>query len=101
MNFYNTVMLLAGANFVLCSGVVVVCLCRMNVMTHDSTARSWRAMYTLLQTAFAANGLQPIVFGEWPGFATVCMSAVVLLFLLLSSKAWRHGQVPSYAARSR
>lgn len=82
--------LMALANFALCGTAAVICLCRLVAMNPNTTSR-FIFRYALLLTAASASGIQPTLFGEWPGWADLLMTTALLVFLATSSRAWRGG----------
>lgn len=96
---YDTHMLLALVNLCLCAGIFAVCVQRIGVMTKHTTRLVWRAHYAVLMTCSALSGFSPVVFHEWPGFATIIMTTAFLA-ILLTSRQWKDG-VPWYARKNR
>lgn len=100
MTHWDTTLLLALANLVLCSAVGWTCLCRLSQMSATTTRRAYRGKYAVLVAAATASGFAPALFGEWPGAADLVMSAAVLLHLVAGRSAWLGG-VPDYALTHR
>ena len=94
MTWWDTVQLLAIANLGVCLGIIWTCICRLN----SNVCRRWlaaRMRYTLLLTAALAHGLQPVLFGTWPGIAGLIFAVGVLVNLLLGVQRWRSWTMPA------
>ena len=79
---------IALLNFFLCGGVFWSCVCRLN-SEHSKQHRRARARYVILLAGSMVHGLQPTLFGTWPGSGGTVFSAMVLAFLGLSMHRWR------------
>lgn len=79
----------ALANAVLCMGVVVISLCRLNKMTKAVLFRV-RATYAVYLNCALLSALQPL-WGEWPQWAALTMASALLFNLLMSSANWAGG----------
>jgi hypothetical protein len=88
--------LLALVNFALCSAIGWACICRIAVMSADTTRKTYRAAYAVVLVCASASGLAPILWREWPGPGQLAMSVAVLAVLALGVSSWRHGP-PTYA----
>ncbi len=79
--------LLAVTNWLICMAVAWACICRLN---SDICKRRLllRARYTLLLTGALASGLQPALWGEWPGIGDILFALTVLGSLLLNIQRW-------------
>lgn len=97
MNWSDVAHLVALCNYALCSAIGYVCACRFSVMSRD-TKPLFRAIYALLFTAATGSGFQPVLFGEWPGFADLIFAAAVLLFIGSGMRTWRSG-APAYTSK--
>lgn len=79
--------LLAVLNLSICLAIAWACICRLNSDVCKHLLRP-RARYTLMLTGSLASGLQPVLFGTWPGVGTVIFSAAVLAGLLINMVRW-------------
>lgn len=95
---YETLLLTAAVNALVCAGIVFVCFCRVGVMRRD-TKTVFRALYVLMGTAALASALQPITppFYSWPSLADIGSNAVLLFWLASGWSAWR--EAPSYTRK--
>lgn len=95
---YETLLLTAAVNALVCAGIVFVCFCRVGVMRRD-TKTVFRALYVLMGTAALASALQPITppFYSWPSAADIASNAVLLFWLASGWSAWR--EAPSYTRK--
>ena len=85
--------LLALANFLICTGIAWACICRLN----SEISRRFklaRARYTLLLAGSMACGLQPVLWGSWPDWATVFFAGCVLAGLAINVVRWYGTNVP-------
>ena len=81
--------LLAVANLAICLVIAWACICRLNSDVCKYLLRP-RARYTMLLAGSLASGLQPVLFGAWPGIGTVLFSASVLGGLLINVVRWTY-----------
>lgn len=81
--------LLAVANLAICLAIAWACICRLNSDVCKYLLRP-RARYTLLLAGSLASGLQPVLFGAWPGIGTVLFGASVLGGLLINVVRWTY-----------
>ena len=79
--------LLAVLNLSICLAIAWACICRLNSDVCKHLLRP-RARYTLMLTGSLASGLQPVLFGTWPGVGTVIFSAAVLAGPLINMVRW-------------
>ncbi len=79
--------LIALANAALCSVSAVILLCRLNAMG-DNVRISVQISHALGVGAMFGSALRPWIH-EWPGYASLLVSAYVLAELLASRTAWR------------
>jgi hypothetical protein len=86
----NTLYLFAMGNLVICAAIFFISICRLTAMNGDALYRV-RSEYTAYIAGALVCGLQPW-WGEWPQLGTLCMAGVLLIGLLCSGHAWRHGQ---------
>lgn len=98
MNWLDQHMLMALANLVLCCGIGAICVCRTAVMSHRTTRSLARAAYAAVACAATISGGSRWLFGDWPGWADLSMSAAVLLYMVSGMRAWRFG-LPDFASR--
>jgi hypothetical protein len=89
---------LAVANFVLCSAIGWICLCRISVMSGPSTLKRFRAKYVALLVAFTASGFSHMLFNELPNMPQFLVGVAVLFDLWAGATAWRSG-LPAHAKR--
>jgi hypothetical protein len=83
-------------NFLLCTGIGWVCLCRFAVMSAKTTRAMYRLRYVLILVAFCASGFSGLLFGERAGVSQVLVSAAVLVYMASGVSNWRNGP-PGYA----
>lgn len=93
---HELLVLLALANWIVCSGIGLSCVCRFAAMSRSTTRMSYRVSYALLWTAACASGWSPLLFREWPGPGQIAMAAAALYVLGSGLRSWRDG-VPEYA----
>lgn len=98
MNSHDAVHLMAFLNFAICTGIGWSCVCRLAMMSAETTKAIYRRKYEILFTAATASGFSPLLFGEWPGFAQLGMSLAALMMCIDSAKSWKHG-VPHQAMK--
>jgi hypothetical protein len=94
----NEIYLIALMNLVLCTASGFVCICRLNAMERRSRRVRWsvQAEYAIGLGAMIASAGRPLI-GEWPGYASLCVSVYVLWALLASRRAWRGDRAPDVA----
>lgn len=80
---------IALANLAVCMTIVFVCLCRLNKMDGSVLVRV-RSQYAVTLNCALACGWQP-VWGDWPGVATLAMSAGVLFYMSINARNWTGG----------
>jgi hypothetical protein len=88
---------LAGVHALLCLGIAGAVVCRLNV-THRGTRPDVRAQFAALFGGAVASGLQPVLWSEWPGWGSVTLAAMLLVYLVLGWQRWRHGAPPGTAS---
>lgn len=81
-------LLLLSINFLLCSSIGYISVCRLNMMGRNSDPRL-RAQFVLLFVGALAHGWEPVLFSSKPSLGGATLSAVVLAALLLSFRRWR------------
>jgi len=91
----NEIWLFSLANFALCAAVVVVSICRLNVMRTNVLWRV-RAEYAGYIGGAVASGLQPW-WSEFPKWGSISLAAALLLGLLCSGLAWKGDKPPDSA----
>lgn len=91
---------LAWVNFAICSAIGWACLCRVAMMSADSTLVRVRMGYTLLLVAAACSGLSPVLWNEWPGPGQITMALSALYVIGGGAQNWRAGP-PPYARTDR
>lgn len=84
---------LTALNFVLCSLWAWGSFSRLRQCDKEVLPRV-RLIYTGMLVAATASGFQLQLFGEHAGYADVCVSCVMVLFIALGARRWRYG-VPS------
>ena len=82
-------LIFAGANLVLCACIVVVCLCRLNLMNKKVLHRVRSEYAGYIGGAFV-SGLQPM-WGEWPQWGSIALAGALLLGLIFGGVGWRGG----------
>lgn len=86
----NAIYLAAMANLFVNAATFFISICRLNAMGGEVLMRV-KSEYTAYIVGALVCGLQPW-WGEWPGWGSICISAALLIGLLCSSHAWRHGK---------
>jgi hypothetical protein len=87
--------LLAMLNLVLSVPSIVICICRLNTMGHDTLMRV-KFEYAFGVGVLVFSALRPLI-DEWPGYATIGTTLLILVNLASSSNAWR-GDTPPPSA---
>lgn len=87
MNYGELQYLIALANLAVAVAIVIICGCRIDVMSRR-TKLHVQLVYGLLLTSAACSGLQPLLFHEMPGRADLLMNASVLGLLLAGRSLW-------------
>lgn len=87
--------LLAMLNLLLSVPSIIICICRLNTMGRDTLMRV-KLEYALGVGVLVFSSLRPLI-GEWPGYATLATTTLILVMLLSSSNAWRGDQPPPSA----
>lgn len=87
---------MAWVNFGICAAIGWACVCRVAMMSADTTRKRFRAGYTLLMVASTCSGLSPVLWGEWPGPGQIAMSLAALYVVGWGVQNWRRGP-PGYA----
>ncbi len=89
--------LIALVNAIACAISWFIMVCRLNSMRHMPKGRFWvRAEYAVGVGAMIASAFRPLI-NEWPGYASLCVAAYVLVALIASGKAWRGDKPPANA----
>lgn len=89
-------LLKAVINFGVCTALWFACYCRLNLMSGDTTLRSFRFKYVFLLVFVALSGLGPFIPGEWPTWSRIALTLAFWFTLHGASRAWKRG-VPIYA----
>lgn len=79
----NTTLYLSIANFVVCVGVAVACICRLNSQESKDSLKLW-AQYTGLLVGAVLMGAQPIFFRTHPSLGELVISCTVLGVMILT-----------------
>ena len=79
--------IIALINLLMSSAIVIICGCRIDLMS-KSTKKTIQGTYALLLTAAASSGLQPLFFHECPGYADLTLNAALLCLLLAGRALW-------------
>lgn len=87
--------LIAMLNLVLSVPSIIICICRLNTMGRDTLMRV-KLEYALSVGVLVFSSLRPLI-GEWPGYATLATTTLILVMLLSSSNAWRGDKPPPSA----
>lgn len=87
--------LIAMANLALCMASAFICLCRLNGMD-EHTRLAVVIEYALAMGVLMFSAGRPLI-GEWPGYASLGMGALVLYMLLASAPAWKGDTPPDVA----
>lgn len=90
--------MLAAANFGLCSMIAWSCVCRIALMSAETTRVRFRAGYSIMLVAASSSGCSPVLWGEWPGPGQISMALAVLYVMGVGYGYWRDGP-PDYALR--
>lgn len=96
MNYFESQMVWALANFLVCCALMWLCSCRIHRMENSTTRRAYRFAYAMLLMAAAGSAGSPVLFDEWPTWVQVFLTSVFLGVLMMSRRAWQHG-VPDFA----
>lgn len=89
-------LLMALINLLVSSAVGWACVCRIGVMSSNSTRPLTRAAYALLFAAQFLSGFSPVLLREWPGVSDILVNSALLLLMFSTLQIWRFG-VPEYA----
>lgn len=87
--------LIALANFAACFASLIILLCRLNAM-EQNIRRIVVVEYAVGVGAMLVSALRPLI-GEWPGYASLCVAAFVLVQLIASAPAWKGDTPPDVA----
>lgn len=96
MNYFESQMVWALANFLVCCALMWLCSCRIHRMENATTRRAYRFGYAMLLMAAACSAGSPVLFNEWPTWVQVFLTAVFAGVLSMGRRAWQHG-VPDFA----
>lgn len=88
--------LLAMLNLVLSVPSIIICICRLNTMDRKTTLMRVKLEYASAVGVLIFSMLRPLI-GEWPGYATLATTTLILVMLLTSSNAWRGDKPPPSA----
>ena len=91
----SSLYLFALANLCICMAVAFISLCRLNAMDH--ALLRVRVEYAGYLTASLTFGLQPL-YGRWPWWESLLISAALLIGLLASGRAWAGDTTPASAS---
>lgn len=97
MNWFQEMYVMSLVNFIICSGIGVVCVSRMRRMS-NKTRPLFVWNYAALFTGATACGFQPLLFREFAGWGDLLISVAILSFLSSGRKAWKE-QAPDYTTR--
>lgn len=86
---------LAMLNLLLSVPSIIICICRLNTMGRDTLMRV-KFEYALGVGVLVFSSLRPLI-NEWPGYATLATTTLILVMLLSSSNAWRGDKPPPSA----
>lgn len=89
---------MAWLNFAVCAAIGWACLCRVAMMSKQTTRIRFRLGYTLAMVASVCSGLSPVLWGEWPGPGQISMGIAAAYVVGWGAQNWRYGP-PSYARR--
>jgi len=92
---YDTHLLWALANALVCIAIGGSCICRIRQMSADTTLALYRGLYCVLLTLTAASAVAPW-WDEWPGPGCTLSNIGMMLMLLVNGRMWRYG-VPPHA----
>lgn len=84
---------MALLNGLLCSSIIFISICRLNVMRGCVLYRV-RSQYALYVGAAVFSGLQPW-WGYWPSYSAISMAAAMLFGLFCDSGQWHGGAPPA------
>ena len=102
LDWFNARYLVAGLNLVLCSIIGAIAICRIALMSKDTTRITVRMAYCAITAAASVSGWSPLLFrtwpgfGEWPGIPDLVMAASMLIYMGADKRAWKFG-LPSFA----
>lgn len=84
---------LSAITFLLCVGIVWVCICRLN-SAESKHRKLVRLRHVTLLLGAVALGLQRVLWGEWPNIGSTVMAACLLIGLILGSPVvdGKHGR---------
>lgn len=71
-------------------GIFWACLCRLNAGGTNILKRV-RMKHSVLLGGTVAVGLQPLLFGDWPGPGTAIFASAVFIYLLAGVHRWKGG----------
>lgn len=91
----NTTLYLSIANFVVCVGVAVACICRFNSQETKDSIALW-TKYTCLLVFAVLMGAQPIFFRTYPSLGELVISCTVLGVMILTFLNQKGGLDGSY-----
>jgi hypothetical protein len=97
MNWFDQLYVMSFVNWLACTGIGWVCLCRMHRMS-QKTRPLFVWNYAALFTGATACGWQPLLFREFAGWGDVLFAFAILSFLSSGRKAWKE-QAPDYTTR--
>lgn len=80
-------MITALINFVICTGIVWACICRLNASISRDYMRA-RMRYTLMLTGATASGCSPVLFDTLAGTGSVLLAASVLVGMIINVPRW-------------
>lgn len=88
-------MLMQMINLGLCAGVTWACVCRIAVMSRQTTKPHFRTLYTLVSVAACGSGFSHLWWGEWAGPGQIGGSLAMLYWAWAGLDMWRDGP-PDY-----
>ena len=92
--------LMAALNFLLCSGIIVICICRSVHMSGSSTRLVIRLAYMLTAVGATISGLWFYFTAEYPGWDSIVMAIALFWHIASGRRAWRFG-LPDFAKSDR
>lgn len=100
MSFADMHYLIALANLAVCIAIMVICGCRVDVMSMR-TKLHVRLVYAFLFVAAMVSGFQPHFFHEWPGKADLLLNSALLGLLISGRALWPKAPPTAYLCSSQ
>lgn len=88
LDYLDANLLLTLCNFLICTAIGFICICRWNAM-EDDTRWSVRMEYGCVMSAAVASGLSRIWWDEWASWGQTLMGGFFLVSLICSGRGWR------------